>query len=300
MEGVSMSTADSRNATTLDQETPTKSRPALFRALGIQEPPPQVVIAGIAYQRVRVFKHDSWAATALYEGNGEQIICKFQRQQSICKVPMKWFGRLLASHERSLYHRLAGLTNLPRLLGDVYVEGKRCPHVVAHHFVPGHPLGMEEQVSDAFFPELEAFLIEMHKRATAYVDLHKRENIIVGEDGRPYLIDFQISLALPRWWPANSFLSRWFLRLLQGSDRYHFRKHFARCRPDQCGYSLHDVGRKRPWWIRLHRLAAVPFRTLRRKLLVLLGVRSGVGHAHSEQFTEEGLRVEGETRKTAA
>ena len=34
--------------------------------------------------------------------------------------------------------------------------------MVAHHFVPGHPLGLEEQVSDDFFPILEEFLKQMH------------------------------------------------------------------------------------------------------------------------------------------
>lgn len=276
-----------------------RPRPPLFRALGRQEPPDTVEIAGAAYRRVRVFKHDSWAATALYEGAAGLVICKFQRQQAIGLLPMKWFGRRLARHESALYQRLAGLPGIPQLLGEVTVQGQRLRNVVAHTFIVGHPLGKDEKVNDAFFPTLEKLLAELHRRQVAYVDLHKRENIIVGEDGQPYLIDFQIGFALPHWWPGNSWPLRLLLRVLQGSDTYHLRKHYARCRPDQCGYDLSTVAAKRPWWIRLHRLVGVPFRTLRRNLLILLGIRSRSGHAHSEHFTEEALRVEMTTKSAA-
>jgi hypothetical protein len=43
-------------------------RPRVFRALGKADPPEQVEIDGHPYRRVDILKHDSWAATALYEG----------------------------------------------------------------------------------------------------------------------------------------------------------------------------------------------------------------------------------------
>ena len=45
----------------------------------------------------------------------------------------------------------------------------------------------------------------MHERKVAYIDLHKRENILVNERGDPCLIDFQISVAWPRWLPAGTY-----------------------------------------------------------------------------------------------
>jgi hypothetical protein len=57
-------------------------------------------------------------------------------------------------------------------------------------------------------------------------------------------------------------------------------------RPDQAGVTMHDVDRLRPWWIRLHRQFAVPFRAFRRGLLVRLGIRAACGHAYSESFPE--------------
>ena len=66
-----------------EQRSPGKSRPAIFRALGRRDVPPTVTIDGHEYHLEKVFKHDSWAATALYEGHDGKIVCKFNRQQSI-------------------------------------------------------------------------------------------------------------------------------------------------------------------------------------------------------------------------
>ena len=48
---------------------------------------------------------------------------------------------------------------------------------------------------------------------------YKRENMIVGDDGEPYLIDFQISLALTNRWPDTTAAGQALLRLLQRSEQ---------------------------------------------------------------------------------
>jgi hypothetical protein len=59
--------------------------------------------------------------------------------------------------------------------------------------------------------------------------------------------------------------------------------------------------RKRiPWWIRVHRLVARPFRELRRRLLVRLGIRSGKGRVETEVFAEHALRDITHTEDRAA
>jgi hypothetical protein len=214
-------------------------------------------------------------------------------------LPLRWLGQWLARREEAVLRRLGDLPNVPRWAGEVQVDGRRLVHAVAHDFVPGHPLGEREKVRDGFFPELTALLGAMHRRGIAYVDLHKRENIIAGDDGRPYLIDFQISLNLPGWWPANSAPVRALLRLAQRSDDYHVRKHIARCRPDLCGTNELTASRP-PWWIKLHRLVARPFRACRRRLLVLCGVRTGRGRVASEHFPEEVVRADVEAGCRAA
>lgn len=271
-------------------QTNTRPRPAVFRALGKDDPPETVQIRNQTYRLVEVLKHDSWAATALYEGGSGKVICKFNRRQSIFLFPMKWLGWILARREERILRRLGDLPNIPQWSGHVYSRGKRLYHAVAHAYVEGRPLSRDEHLDDDFFPALKALLAEMHHRNLAYVDLHKLENVLVGEDGRPYLIDFQISAALPRWWPANAWPMRMILRILQKSDDYHLQKMHARCRPDQAEVSTLQMRETRPWYIRFHRLFARPWRAFRRKLLVILRVRSGQGRAASEQVPEDAFR----------
>ena len=270
-----------------ESQKPVRSRPSLFRALGKHEPPAAVEIAGQIYQRAEIFKHDSWAATALYENPQGRVVCKFNRQQSIALFPMRWLGWLLARRETILLKRLAEMPNVPAYSGEVSIDGRRLNNVVAHEFVPGHPLRKSAELSDAFFTQLTDLLSEIHRLEIAYVDLHKRENILVGEDGLPYLIDFQIGFWLPSWQPAR-FCSGWLLKILQRSDRYHLLKHFAHFRPDQCRA---DIDQMRPWIIRMHRKIAVPIRSMRRRLLVALGIRSSSGRASSEANPEIGHRA---------
>jgi hypothetical protein len=277
-----------------------RPRPPLFRALGGDDPPAEIEIDGQAYWRVEIFKHDSWAATALYRGADGLIVCKFNRSQPILGMPMAWLGRFLACREARFLHKLAGLRNVPNPCGTVCVAGKPLDNAVAHRFVPGHPLGARELVCDDFFPALRKLLTELHRRGIAYMDLHKRENILVGEDGQPHLIDFQVCCSLDDRLHKTFPVLGEVMRLFCQADRYHLYKHVAKLRPDQCDFAPADLDAVRPWWIKLHRLLAVPFRSLRRQLLVLFGVRTGKGRAHSESHPEDAVRRElAQTRRAA-
>ena len=96
-----------------------RPRPAIFRALGRSEPPPVVQIEGAAFRMIELLKHDSWAATAIYESADRKALCKFNRQQSILGLPMRWLGRLLASRERAFHARLDGIPGIAPALGTV-------------------------------------------------------------------------------------------------------------------------------------------------------------------------------------
>ena len=272
--------------------TPVRPRPGLFRALGLDNPPEQIEVAGKTCKRTEIFKHDSWAATALYEGPEGKITCKFNRRQPIFGASMAWLGKRLAQREFSVMIKMADTTNIPNPRDKVTVNGKEAPNAVARDYIEGHPLMKNEHVGDDFFSQLRDLLGSLHRHKIAYVDLHKRENIIVGKNGEPYLIDFQVSFLLPDWWPGNSWPMRLVLRMLQQADEYHRLKHFISCRPDQFTPGELARARQRPWWIRAHRIVAVPLRELRRKLLVAIGVRSGKGKAFSEYEPEAAVQSE--------
>lgn len=275
-----------------------RPRPPILRALGRDDPPVTVVVDGCTYTRVDILKHDSWAATAIYAGDGPQLLCKFNRTQPAVGVNLRWLGRRLGERERRFLARLASIPNVPRAAGPVVVDGRVWPNAMARHFLPGRPLLSGERVSDRFFPELLGVLRAMHSLGIAYVDLHKRENILVGEDGRPFLIDFQISFdshhPRVRWLPGAELVFDY----LASSDLYHLRKHITRHRPDQMAELFPDQSAEPPWWIRAHRTVAVPFRSLRRRLLRKARVRGESGMASTEHFPEDVLRHEA-ARKAA-
>lgn len=276
----------------------TRPRPALFRALGPYEPPLIVRLGDRCYKREEVFKHDSWAATALYvcrEGGAPHLaVCKFHRVAPICGLPMHWFGVWMAQHERYLLERLSDLPVVPRLLPAVSAEdGTPLPHAIGRGYIAGQPLNRGVSLRPDFFTQLRHALTEMHRRGIAYVDLHKRENIIVGRNGQPYLVDFQISWDHRRMWSGLAILrySPWSCRLVERvfsalcqADFYHLEKHIR-------WVQSHRGSRiPPPEWVRWHRALAVPFRELRRQLLVLCGIRSGRGAAVTEQFVEDAFR----------
>jgi hypothetical protein len=266
----------------------TRPRPKVLRALGRDEPPAHVEVGGEHYHLAEIYKHDSWAVTARYENSTRSIVCKFNRRQSIFGVPMAWLGRRLAHRESRALRKLAGLPGIPVGLGSVSVGGIVQRNAVAREYIAGRPLHSKDRPNDRFFAKLRQLIDAIHARNIAYVDLHKRENVLVGDDGEPWLIDFQVHYALPN----EKLRHRLFtpvLRALQKSDRYHWAKHVQTNRPDQV---LQFPGMRRPWWIRAHRVIAVPLRKLRRKLLVLVGVRSGAGKATSELFPEDAVRRE--------
>ncbi len=263
-----------------------KPRPSWLKALGRQSLPESIAIGGVAHHLRETFKHDSWAATGLYEGpSAELAVVKLHRQSPAFGVPMRWLGRWMARHEIGLLKGLADLKGIPALGGPVSLGGATLRHAVARRYIEGHPLGNREAVNESFFPGLSALLDAMHQRKVVYVDLHKRENILVNEEGEPCLIDFQISVAWPRWLPAGPLFT-----MLSRSDQYHLMKHWARCRPDQCGFDQAELRGRMPWWIRAHRLLAAPAREFRRRLLVKLGVRTGKGRVETELFAEHALR----------
>lgn len=253
----------------------------------------EIEVDGRLYRRLEIFKHDSWAATAVYAladdastyavGGGvrpsKRVVCKFNRQAPIGLLPLRWLGRFLARRETAFLTKLEAVPGVPAVCREVRVEGKRAPHVSAHEFIEGNPLSVESNLGIGFFDQLDQLLGSLHERRIVYVDLHKQENILVGSNGRPYFMDFQVSLHIPdlRWLDP-------LLRLLCECDRYHVSKH----------RSVHHVDGSpqiRPWIIRMHRKIGVPLRSLRRRILVWLGVRRGEGYAASEVAPEVGLRV---------
>ena len=116
-----------------------------------------------------------------------------------------------------------------------------------------------------FWAKLDAAIRAVHSRGVAYVDSNKAENVLIGEDGRPYLIDFQIAWHCGQ--RTRHALGRWWLARLQREDLYHVLKHKRRfARHSMTSGELESV-RRRSLLIRVHRAINHPYRMVRRPLL---------------------------------
>ncbi|HZL36853.1 MAG TPA: hypothetical protein VFC78_16150 [Tepidisphaeraceae bacterium] len=221
-----------------------------MRALGRDGLPDRVEVNGVTWHLARSVKHDFVAATGFYDdAAGQRVVLKIGRTASMFGLPMAWLGKWSCRREVHFYQKLADLPNIPRVLGTVGKTG------FVHEYVQGRPLCKDKPVPDGFFGQLMDLLAELHRRGIAYVDTNKPENILLGDDGRPHLIDFQIS------WDHRPML-----RHLQGSDIYHVLKHKKRLRRDEL--TEQELARvcRISWPIRLHRFIFKPWFYVRRRM----------------------------------
>ncbi len=253
-----------------------KRAPASFFALGYGELPARVEAMGHTFEFVKLFKHDFFAATGLYQmvaareepgaqsgmerAIPRQAVVKLQRTYPLFGLPMQWLGSIIARHEIAVFKALDGLDGVPAFMGEMGPTG------YIHEFIPGDDLKPEFAPGAEFFNRLEALLKAIHARHIAYVDTNKRENILYGSDGKPYLIDFQISFFC-RHGDRDNFLAQWILARLQREDWYHFYKHKTRLAARICTPEDFQRANTRSWYIRLHRAIAQPIIHLRRRFL---------------------------------
>ena len=242
----------------LAQPQPGKRPPAYsMRALGRSNLPETITLDGVAWRHRQTHKHDFWAVTGFYQNDrGERAVLKMGRTEPFAGLPLEFIGRFLCRREMRFYNALREMPNVPPILGTVGATG------FLHAYVEGHPLSTDRPVPDRFFDDLERLISDIHARRIAYVDANKPENILLGDDGRPHLIDFQISWDLHEL--GDNFINRWWLRRLQQSDIYHVLKHKKRLRPDQLSEGERAVVENRSPLIRLHRFLTTPYKRIRR------------------------------------
>lgn len=235
--------------------------PPSLTALGRRSLPGEIDVKGQHYVRRRVFKNDFFAVTAMYEGEAGKVILKVARQARFLLMPLGWVGRLLAAREQALLQRLQGLAGVPRFIA------RWGPTGIVREYIEGHALARGERVADGFHAQLRSQIDQMHARGVAYVDLEKCENVIVGDDDRPYLIDFQISWHLPPRWGGELWPLRRLRGWLQAGDRYHMVKLQRRTRPDQLTDDMLVRSYSKPWYVRVHRFVTWPLTSVRRRIL---------------------------------
>jgi hypothetical protein len=238
-----------------------------LKALPSDTMPKEITTAeGRHFRFLTCFKHDCWAATGLYaeitpvpssaDAPVPLAVLKINRINTFFGLPLRAIGRFLTRREVKAYRLCQHVQGVPAFCGILPDHSG-----LLHAYVPGHHLRPDDRLPAAFFTALSQLLAELHALDLAFVDLNKPQNIILGEDNRPYLTDFQI------YFHTHTLILRWLLRLLQNGDRYHVIKHKYRLRRDLCTPAEIQLMTQRPWFIRLHRWLFRPYFKLRRFVL---------------------------------
>ena len=117
--------------------------------------------------------------------NGKRIIVKdYRRNGSFFKNTV---GRFLVWREAKAYRRLCGIKGVPKFYG--IIDGL----ALVLEDIPGTSLGKikkGEILPKTFFDSFEKLVKEIHNLGIVHCDLKKANNIIIGTDGYPYIIDW--------------------------------------------------------------------------------------------------------------
>lgn len=235
----------------------------------------ELTVRGYRYRLLKVFKHDFFAATALYEAMDAsapwpKLVIKAGREQVFCGMPLDWIGQELLKREQRAHERLDGVPGVQRWVAQLSETA------YALEFIEGRTLDtLEAPPPPLFFEKLREMLDAIHARRAAYCDLNKRSNIVVQENGEPALIDFQVT-EVEREFPTGkwarllapfAYLQRRYLSYLQHLDLYHLYKHKRRLLPEALTPEEEKLSLRQGRIVRLHRRLVTPMRQMRRNFL---------------------------------
>jgi hypothetical protein len=246
-----------------------------MHACGRQGPPGRIACRGEGYALSEVLKHDFFAATAIYEAEASgadlpaRIICKFNRRRAFFGLPLGWLGRLVTGNECRNLLRCANIACVPKIVERLD------SNTYAYAYIEGEGLRRGMTLPRDFFDDLMRTLKEVHEQNLAHLDLHKPGNLLLGEDDRAYVVDFQISVHIGERLLISRWLTTRFRRWLQSHDLYHVCKHKRRLLPSELTEAERELSYRPGLGVRVHRFITIPYRKIRRAVLRCM-VRKGI------------------------
>ena len=269
----------------------------MFGALGYQlyacgkkGLPEQITFDNNTYKLHEIFKHDFFAATAVYQSSSQsqtpktdhphKIVLKVSREQHFWGLPLAWLGEFICRHEVSILHRLRHLNQVPRLLSNYG------PNAFLYEYIPGCTLSEKKDLPEDFFDRLQDLLQQLHQVDIIYLDMNKRDNLLIDSDGNPYFIDFQISLYFDDHFLIFRKPSEYLRNILQKADLYHLFKHKRRMCPDLLRPQEKTLSCNISRSIKLHRWVATPLRKLRRRFLKYMDAKGFMVFEKNTYFDE--------------
>lgn len=136
------------------------------------------------------------ATVSLCEIHGTKWVVKdFAPKHVLVRLTL---GRFFLAREVKALNKLSGLEGIPQ---NAFRLDR---NAIAFRFLPGSTINnfKPNTLPVEFFQGLEKLVQDMHGRGIAHLDLRYRRNILVRDDGRPGIIDFQSQIGLdhlPGW-----------------------------------------------------------------------------------------------------
>ena len=150
-----------------------------------------IKISEIHQYRREVLREPSSTRPALYviqEDDIRAVVKDFSPNGSLYRNIV---GRFLVWRESKAYRRLTGLKGVPRYYRSI--DGL----ALILEEIPGRNIeGMEKEKSlpQEFFEELRKLVERIHERGLAHCDLKRAPNILLGYNGKPYIVDWSASI----------------------------------------------------------------------------------------------------------
>jgi hypothetical protein len=244
-----------------------------FYACGDAGLPPCIDYRGGRYTLRKTLKHDFVAATGLYENVvpdtelPRRLVCKINRRTHFCLIPLGLIGRFVARSEIRNLRRCRGMRGVPNVLARLDA------HTYVYPYIEGRSLSEGPALPAGFFDDLLGVTRQIHARNLVHFDLNKPGNILLGDDGRAYVLDFQISAHIGARFLLSKRLSARLRRHLQTYDIYHVYKHKRRFQPQLLTEAEERLSRNHSLLLTLQRAVAWAYKRIRRPCLRYLHLK---------------------------
>lgn len=157
-----------------------------------------------------------------FASNGQEWLVKDLRATH----PLYRFtwGRFVLRWEEGVYRTLEGLDRIPafpgRLDADALVLEKLDAVPMDRGLIPNLP--------PTFFADLALWIDRLHARGVVHLDLRQKRNVMIGADGKPFVVDFGGAMRLGTSWFSRKLL----LPVFSWIDRSAIVKYRVRYFPD--------------------------------------------------------------------
>lgn len=167
-------------------------------------------LSDLHQSRYRILRGPSGTRPTLWsaEENGSRAVIKdFSSNGFIFRNIV---GRFLIWREKRAYCKLRGLRGIPRYYHVIGGLAIVLEEISGRNL---EDLEGEKRLEEAFFNDLQRLVVSVHARGLAHCDLKRASNTLMGDDSRPYIVDWSASVSERefRFFPLNVIYRRFLM-----------------------------------------------------------------------------------------